>query len=124
MATFARHVFICVNDRPPGDPRGCCTERGGAEVAAAFKQRLHERGLKRVVRANKSGCLDQCARGVTLVVYPEGVWYGGVTVDDVDEIIDQHVLGGRPVERLVIPHDHLTGREPPPGLIGPTTAGR
>ena len=52
------------------------------------------------MRANAAGCLDQCARGVTVVVYPEQVWYGGVKVDDVREIIDEHLFGGVPVERL------------------------
>ena len=115
MARFQKHLFICVNERTPDDPRGSCIARGGADVAAAFKSKLHERGLKRIVRANKAGCLDQCAHGTTLVVYPEGTWYGHVTVDDVDEIIEQHVIGGRPVERLVLRPDQLTGREPPPG---------
>ena len=66
------------------------------------------------MRPNKAGCLDQCARGVAVVVYPEAVWYGGVTPEDVDEIIVEHVVGGRPVARLLIPDDQLTGREPEP----------
>ena len=112
MAKFQRHVFICINHRPSDDPKGCCAAKGGAEVAAAFKSKLYERGFKRIVRANKAYCLDQCAKGVTVVVYPEGTWYGRVTVDDVDEIIDEHIVGGRPVERLVIPDEELTGIEP------------
>ncbi len=110
MSGFERHLFICVNERAEGDPRGCCVSRGSKELASAFKERLYARGLKRVVRANKAHCLDQCARGAALVVYPEGVWYGNVTLDDVDEIIEQHILGGKPVERLVIPESQLTGR--------------
>jgi (2Fe-2S) ferredoxin len=82
------------------------------EVASALKARLYERNLKRIVRPNKAYCLDQCAKGVAMVVYPEGVWYGKVTVDDIDEIIEEHVLHGRPVERLRIPESELTGREP------------
>jgi len=119
MAAFRRHVFICTNERSAEDPRGCCVSRGGREVAAAFKTKLYERGLKRIVRPNKAGCLDQCAQGVSVVVYPDGVWYGGVSVDDVDEIIEQHIVGGRPVERLVVPDAELTGREPEPGQIAP-----
>ena len=117
MARFQRHVFICTNERGPDDPRGCCRARGSVEVAAAFKKNLYDRGLKRIVRANKAGCLDQCARGVTVVVYPEGIWYGGVTVDDVDEIIERHVLGGEPVERLVLSPEALTGIEPGDGPL-------
>jgi (2Fe-2S) ferredoxin len=112
MPKFERHVFICVNERTADDPRGCCLARGAADVASELKRRMYDRGLKRIVRANKAGCLDQCAHGATLVVYPEAVWYGGVTVDDVDEIIEEHILGGRPVQRLVIPDDQLTGIDP------------
>ena len=112
MANFQKHVFICVNERDESDPRGCCVARGSKEVAAAFKSKLYERGLKRVVRANKAGCLDQCAHGVTVVVYPDAVWYGNVTVDDIDEIIERHILGDEPVERLVVEPEDLTGRAP------------
>jgi (2Fe-2S) ferredoxin len=109
MAKFQKHLFICVNERDPSDPKGCCAAKGSAEIAAAFKRKLHERGLKRIVRANKAMCLDQCAQGVTLVVYPEATWYGHVTLADVDEIIEKHIVGGCPVERLVIPPEKLTG---------------
>lgn len=117
MAGFTRHVFICVNEREADDERGCCKARGGDEVAEAFKKKLYDRGLKRIVRPNRSLCLDQCAQGVTLVVYPDGVWYGHVTPADVDEIIEEHIVGGRPVARLVVPPERLTGRTPPPGLL-------
>lgn len=109
MPRFKKHVFICVNQRPADSPKGCCANRGGAEVAAELKKRLHERGLKRIVRANKAYCLDQCAKGVTMVVYPEAVWYGGVQIADIDEVIDRHILGDEPVERLRIPDEELTG---------------
>ena len=66
----------------------------------AFKQALAERGLQRRVRANKAGCLDQCEHGPTVVVYPDAVWYGGVTASDVAEIVDRHLVGGEPVARL------------------------
>jgi len=112
MARFRKHLFICVNEREDADPRGCCAAKGSREVAAAFKSRLHALGLKRLVRANQAGCLDQCARGVTVVVYPEGVWYGHVTVGDVDEIVEKHVLGGEPVQRLVLRDEELTGLDP------------
>jgi len=100
MATFKKHIFICGNQRPAGHPRGCCDPAGKAELQKLFKQKLAERGLKGKVRANQSGCLDQCEHGPNLVVYPEGVWYGGVALADVDEIIESHIVGGKPVERL------------------------
>jgi len=100
MAKFERHIFICGNQRPPGHPRGCCDPTAKAELQKVFKQKLAERGLKGRVRANQAGCLDQCEHGPNLVVYPEGVWYGWVTLADVDEIVESHIVGGKPVERL------------------------
>jgi (2Fe-2S) ferredoxin len=99
---YERHVFVCENRRPDGNPRGCCASKGGAEVKEALKAALKARGLQGRVRTNSAGCLDACAHGAAMVVYPEGVWYGGVTPDDVAEIVDRHLVGGEPVERLVI----------------------
>ena len=110
MASFERHIFVCINERSVTDPRGFCSAKGGREVVEKMKIAAYKRGLRRIVRVNKAGCLDQCERGVTCVVYPDNVWYGGVTVDDVDEIVESHLEGGVPVERLVIPHEELTGK--------------
>ncbi len=110
MAKFQRHLFVCTNDRGAEHPRGSCAHAGACELAAEFKRKAFERGLKRIVRVNKAGCLDQCHKGAALVVYPEAVWYGGVTLEDVDEIIDRHLVGGAAVERLVIPDEELTGK--------------
>jgi (2Fe-2S) ferredoxin len=112
MAKFQRHVFVCQNERSADDPRGSCTARGSHEVLAAFKEKLFNAGFKRIVRPNKAGCLDQCSHGVCVVVYPDAVWYGGVKPSDVDEIIERHIKGGEPVQRLVIPDDQLTGVDP------------
>lgn len=103
MPKFEKHIFICGNQRPTGHPRGCCDPAGTAQLQKLFKQKLAERGLKGKVRANQAGCLDQCEHGPNLVVYPEAVWYGGVTLADVDEIVESHIVGGRPVERLRLP---------------------
>ncbi len=112
MAQLQRHLFICTHERDGSQGRSCCSSRGSSAVASAFKEKLHARGLKRIVRANKAGCLDQCERGVTCVVYPEAVWYGGVTESDVDEIIESHIVGGKPVARLRIADEELTGINP------------
>lgn len=100
MPAYERHIFVCENQRPLGHPRGCCARKGAAEIRARLKELVAEHGLQARVRANQSGCLDQCEHGVTIVVYPEGVWYGGVTLADVEEIFARHVLGGEVVERL------------------------
>ncbi len=120
MPSFQRHVFVCVNERPPGNPKGCCKAKGAEAVRDELKKRLHEIGLKGVVRANNSGCLDQCENGVTVVVYPEQVWYGHVTVADVPELIDRHILRGEFVERLMLPDQpHLHGARSAPPLMVP-----
>jgi (2Fe-2S) ferredoxin len=67
-----------------------------------MKDEIKRRGLRGQVRANQSGCLDACEFGPSVVVYPEGIWYGGVKPEDVPEIIEQHIMGGQPVERLRI----------------------
>jgi len=102
LPRYQRHIFVCINRRAGDDPRGCCSAKGSEEVRERFKSELKARSLKNIVRANAAGCLDACAHGVTVVVYPEGIWYGGVTVRDVDEIIEKHIIGGEIVKRLLI----------------------
>ena len=103
MARFRHHVFVCENRRPPDDPRGSCACKGSEAIRAALKAELKRRGLKGLVRANAAGCLDACAHGPSMVVYPEGVWYGHVRVEDVPEIVERHLVGGEPVQRLLVP---------------------
>jgi (2Fe-2S) ferredoxin len=119
MPRYQRHVFVCVNKRPPEDPKGCCSAKGSEEVRALFKKGLKERGLNRIVRANAAGCLDACGFGITVVIYPEAVWYGGVKAGDVEEIIEKHVIGGEVIERLVMkPYAGGPLRYPPLDLAG------
>ena len=117
MPSFQRHVFVCINERPADHPKGCCKAKGGIEVRDSLKQQLTALGISKVVRANNAGCLDQCEHGVSVVVYPEQVWYGGVTVDDIPELIEKHLVGGEVVERLLQPNQpHLGERRTFPKL--------
>ncbi len=99
---FQHHIFVCENVRPEDDPKGCCSAKGSAAIRQAMKQEIKQRGLRHIVRANQSGCLDACEFGPSVVVYPEGIWYGGVTPEDVPEIMESHIINGKPVERLRI----------------------
>lgn len=102
MGRFERHVFVCTNERPQGHPKGCCKDKGGEEVRDRLKAELRGRGLAGAVRANTAGCLDACQYGVSMVIYPEGIWYGGVTPDDVAEITEKTILNGHVIDRLLI----------------------
>lgn len=99
---YIHHIFVCTNERPAGSPRGCCKSKGSVELHAALKEAVAKAGLSNDVRVNKSGCLDHCEQGATVVVYPEAVWYGHVALTDVEEIVREHLVNGRPVERLRI----------------------
>ncbi len=117
MPSFQRHVFVCINERAADHPRGSCKLRGGPEVRDRLKKELTARGLSKAIRANNAGCLDQCENGVTIVVYPEQVWYGHVTVDDIAEIVEKHLIGGEVVTRLLLPEQpHLGDRRAFPVL--------
>lgn len=95
-------MFFCCNQRTNG--RECCADKGADALRAYCKQRVRQLGLsgRGKVRVNKAGCMDRCSEGPTLVVYPEGVWYSYRSREDIDEIIDSHLLHGVPVERLRI----------------------
>ena len=98
---FEKHIFICTNQRPVGGKKSC-GEACGLELVREFKKQLKDQNLNGRMRAQKSGCLDACEYGPTVVVYPEGVYYGGVTPKDVSEIVNEHLLNDRPVNRLII----------------------
>ena len=102
MSYYRRHVFFCCNAREA--PEKCCASANAGEMQQYAKKRIKELGLagKGKVRINKAGCLDRCEEGPVIVVYPDEVWYTYVDRDDIDEIIDRHVIGGEIVERLRI----------------------
>jgi (2Fe-2S) ferredoxin len=102
MSYYERHIFFCCNQRPPGEV--CCAAKGSIDMRNYAKQRikaLHLSG-KGKIRVNQAGCLDRCDEGPCIVVYPDAVWYTYVDKSDVDEIIDEHLVGGRIVERLLL----------------------
>ncbi len=100
MTYYAKHVFFCLNRRDDG--RACCADKDAESMQAHAKQRVRELGLDGPgkVRVNKAGCLDRCDEGPCLVVYPDGTWYTYVDRSDIDEIVDEHLLHGRVVQRL------------------------
>jgi (2Fe-2S) ferredoxin len=98
-----RHVLVCLNARPPGNPKGSCTEKGAEAVFDRLKGLVKESELAERVIVNRTNCLKHCSRGVTVAVYPENVWYAGVTVDDAGAIFEEHLREGRPIPALSMP---------------------
>lgn len=111
MAKFTHHIFICINRREPSSGRGCCNPDGSEALRNAFKKEVERRGLKPLVRANASGCLDQCELGPTVVIYPQAIWYGGVKLSDVPRIVEETIVNGRVLEDLRIPDEKLNCRK-------------
>ena len=103
MAGYRRHVFVCLNERDPSDPKGSCKHRGSEAVFKVLKEGTAKACLTDV-RINRAGCMEHCAFGPTVVVYPEAVWYHVPTPEDAREVLTSHVIGGNVVDRLLIEH--------------------
>jgi (2Fe-2S) ferredoxin len=102
MGYYKHHMFFCLNRRDA--PEACCANHDSERMRAYAKDRVKELGLsgEGQVRVNQAGCLDRCEQGPCIVVYPDDVWYTYVDKHDIDEIIDEHLVNGRIVERLKI----------------------
>jgi len=98
MLPFRHHVFVCTNRKPDDD--GCCAARGSEAVWEKFRAELRARNLLGEIHITSCGSLGTCGHGPNMVVYPDGTWYSGVKVEDVAEIIEQHLIKGKVVERL------------------------
>jgi (2Fe-2S) ferredoxin len=95
-----RHVFVCVQSRPPSHPKGSCGAQGSADLLRAFQDNFEARKLWGRFALTQCGCLGPCGEGPNVLVYPEGILYAGVRQEDIDVIIDEHLIGGTPVTRL------------------------
>ena len=95
---YQKHIFVCINERTDG--KKSCGELVGMELVNAFKEMITKDNLNTEVRAQKAGCFDICAFGPALVVYPEGVFYGNLKLEDVKEIYESHIKNNIIVERL------------------------
>jgi len=98
-----KHVFVCTQNRPAGHPRGSCGSSGCADVMNEFMNEIQARNLFEKIALTNTGCMGPCMMGPSVLVYPEGVMYGKVSKDDVKTIVDEHLLMGKPVEKLIVP---------------------
>lgn len=100
-----KHVLVCVQGRPPGHPRGSCQQKGCNEVYQGFLEAFQSRNLWSEYAVTNAGCLGPCGSGPSVLVYPESVMYANVKPADIATIIDEHLIGDSPVERLLAPKD-------------------
>lgn len=107
MPAFTHHILICGNTRAPGHRRGCCDLDGRQTLREAFKRELKKANAGPLVRANHTGCLDHCEHGPTVVIYPQGIWYGRVRIEDVPRIVARTILQGEVLNDLQIPDSCL-----------------
>ena len=97
---YKKHIFICINQREAPSIRKCCGEDTGLAIATRFKELIQKHKLRISVRAQRASCFDFCEHGPIAVVYPEGVFYKNISIHDVDEIFEQHIINNKPIERL------------------------
>jgi len=93
MGQYRHHVFVCTSGKT-------CPTQGSKDVFSALRAAVVDAGLKAEVRVNHAGCLGQCGHGPMVVVYPDDVWYHGVTSSDATRLVRQHLQDGNPVDAL------------------------
>ena len=111
MEHIKRHVFVCINQRQPGHPMGCCQSKGSIDILQGLGEAVSTSDLAADTAVAGTTFLGPCTLGPSLVVYPEGVWYQGVKAEDIPEIVEEHLKGGRPVERLRLRLPDVGGEE-------------
>lgn len=102
MVSPKYHIFVCTSCRVNGQQKGFCFSKGAVDLVQRFMEEIDDRDLSSEVMITNTGCFGICDKGPVVVVYPEGVWYGNVTEDDVETIVEQHLEGGTVVESLVL----------------------
>ena len=105
MPKPAYHIFVCTNQRPPGHPRGSCGEVGAGAVFEKISMGIEEKMLFGKAIVTSANCMGPCSLGPVVVVYPDAVWYNKVKAEDVEEILEQHIVQGKKVERLEVPEE-------------------
>jgi (2Fe-2S) ferredoxin len=102
MVSPKYHIFVCTSCRINGQQKGFCFSKGSVDIVQKFMEEVDDRGLSGDVMITNTGCFGICDKGPIAVVYPEGIWYGNLTDEDVETIIEKHIEGGEPVKELMI----------------------
>jgi len=102
MISPKHHIFVCTSCRINGQQKGYCFQKDSVKIVQKFMEEIDDRELSGEVMITNTGCFGICEKGPVVVVYPEGVWYGNVTINDVEKIMEQHIEGNEKVAELVI----------------------
>jgi (2Fe-2S) ferredoxin len=102
MVTPKYHIFVCTSCRPNGTQKGLCFQKDGVKLLDKFMEEIEDRDLTSDCMVTNTGCFGICSRGPVAVVYPEGIWYGNLTLEAIEEIAEKHLEGGEPVKEYMI----------------------
>lgn len=100
MSLKKHYIFVCLNQRPDGHPKGCCSSAGAVDIRMRLQELIEEREISDTVRVVGSTCLGLCEDGPVIAIYPDNVWYAGVDLEDTEKVVDEHLIGGNPVEEF------------------------
>ena len=102
MIKFKHHIFVCTSCRINGQQKGFCFTKDSVEIVQKFMEVIEDNDLAGEVMITNTGCFGICEKGPIAVVYPEGIWYGNLTEEDVEKIVEEHLMNGEPVKELMI----------------------
>ena len=102
MVTPKYHIFVCTSSRTNGTQKGFCHSKESVKIINKFMEEIEDRDLSSECMVTNTGCFGICSRGPIAVIYPEGTWYGGLTPDAVEEIMEKYIEGGEIVKEYQI----------------------
>lgn len=95
-------ILVCINQRPPGHPKSCCADKGARDISLELKNILDDKGLLGKISIAMTGCIGPCLHGPIITVMPDNIWYKEVSKEHVRKIVEEHLIGGKPVESLLL----------------------
>ena len=102
MVSPKYHIFVCTSCRINGVQKGMCFQKGSVDLVQKFMEEIEDRELTSECLVTNTGCFGICDKGPAAVVYPEGIWYGNLTAEAVEEICEKHLENGEPVKKYMI----------------------
>jgi (2Fe-2S) ferredoxin len=102
MVKIKHHIFVCTSCRITGQQKGLCYSKDSVDIVKQFMEAIEDADLSGEVMITNTGCFGICEKGPIAVIYPEGIWYGNLTTEDIDKIVEEHIINGIPVEELMI----------------------